>query len=216
MSLLKLIRQDSYHFLLAAELIFFLLLPFIPKGVWYSGPLVSTGMAIILIAGINTLKKESLKRYGWVSAVIFVILNFTHNLLPLPQLYFTSFMFFFGLLALVEAGIVHMLLWSKSVKPSFIIGSVAGYLLISLNLAFFVVAADGLAADNVLTKSIEELGFNGILYYSLVTTTTIGFGDISPVHPFVQMVSTLAGVLAQFYIAVVVAVIVSKLLNKKN
>ena len=170
MKLIKLIRQDSYYFLLAAELVFFLALPFMPQNVWYSGPIISAGLAIILIAGINTLETKRIHRLGWTITLVFVLLSLTHNLYPLPSLFFLSFLVFFGLFVLVEIGIVRMLLWAKSIKPSFVIGSLAGYLLISLNLAFFVIAADGLFAGDVLSKSIEELGFHGILYYALVTS----------------------------------------------
>ncbi|MBM4153061.1 MAG: two pore domain potassium channel family protein, partial [Kiritimatiellaceae bacterium] len=53
-------------------------------------------------------------------------------------------------------------------------------------------------------------------YFSLVTMTTIGYGDIAPLNPFVRMVAVMAGVLSQFYMAVVVAVIVGRLMSQAD
>ena len=214
MRLFKLLQQDKYHILLASLLVFFLSIAAITKDTWYTKLIISLGLAIILVAGINTLQKRSLKRLGWVVAILFVTLNIIHNIHPIPFLHLTSFLLFIGLLSFVEIGIIRMLILAKSVKPSFIIGSIAGYLLISLNLAFFILTIDGVILGHALSVPIREIGFHGILYHALITTTTVGFGDVVPAHPFVQMVSALAAVLAQFYIAVVVAVIVSKLLRR--
>jgi len=46
--------------------------------------------------------------------------------------------------------------------------------------------------------------------------TTIGYGDIAPLNPFVRMVAVMAGVLSQFYMAVVVAVIVGRLMSQAD
>ena len=47
------------------------------------------------------------------------------------------------------------------------------------------------------------------LYFSMVTLTTIGYGGIAPVNPFVRIVAGFEGMSGIFYIAVVVARIVS-------
>ena len=43
------------------------------------------------------------------------------------------------------------------------------------------------------------------LYYSLVTMTTLGYGDIVPTTPTARVLSTLQAVIGQIYIAVLVA-----------
>ena len=46
------------------------------------------------------------------------------------------------------------------------------------------------------------------LYYSFVTLTTLGFGDISPISSVAQTVSYLEAVTGAVYLAVLVAVLV--------
>lgn len=45
----------------------------------------------------------------------------------------------------------------------------------------------------------------GHLYYSLVTLTTVGYGDITPIKPFSAMVSSMEALVGQLYVAIVVA-----------
>lgn len=50
---------------------------------------------------------------------------------------------------------------------------------------------------------------NDMLYFSLVTLATVGYGDILPAGPSMRMLATLEAIAGQFYVAVVVAVFVS-------
>jgi hypothetical protein len=47
-----------------------------------------------------------------------------------------------------------------------------------------------------------------LIYYSFVTLTTAGFGDITPVAPSARTLSWLEAMVGQFYIAVLVASLV--------
>ena len=49
---------------------------------------------------------------------------------------------------------------------------------------------------------------NDFIYYSFVTLTTVGYGDITPVSPPARTLSWLEAMMGQFYIAVLVAFLV--------
>ena len=51
-----------------------------------------------------------------------------------------------------------------------------------------------------------DIAFN---YYSFVTIATLGYGDITPRYPLAQMLSSIEAVIGQFYVAIVVAWLVS-------
>lgn len=53
---------------------------------------------------------------------------------------------------------------------------------------------------------IADIIFN---YYSFVTIATLGYGDISPRSPLAQMLASIEAVIGQFYVAIVVAWLVS-------
>ena len=48
-----------------------------------------------------------------------------------------------------------------------------------------------------------------LLYFSLVTLSTIGYGDIVPLHGEVRMLAALEGVTGVLYVAITVALLVS-------
>ena len=61
-----------------------------------------------------------------------------------------------------------------------------------------------------LPQSGAEFGSGAaLLYYSFTTLTTVGFGDIVPVHPLVRGLSNLESVIGQLYPATLLARLVS-------
>lgn len=48
-----------------------------------------------------------------------------------------------------------------------------------------------------------------LIYYSLVTISTVGYGDVLPVSPAARSLATIEAVVGQFYVAVVVATFVA-------
>jgi hypothetical protein len=48
-----------------------------------------------------------------------------------------------------------------------------------------------------------------LMYYSLVTISTVGYGDVLPVSPAARTIATIEAVAGQFYVAVVVATFVA-------
>jgi hypothetical protein len=55
-----------------------------------------------------------------------------------------------------------------------------------------------------------------LLYFSLVTLSTIGYGDIVPVHPEVRMLAALEGLVGVLYIAITVAILVSTFRQRRD
>jgi hypothetical protein len=56
-----------------------------------------------------------------------------------------------------------------------------------------------------------------LMYFSLITMTTIGYGDITPVSPPARVLSALQGVVAQLYVAIIVARLVGmELANRRS
>jgi len=56
---------------------------------------------------------------------------------------------------------------------------------------------------------IPRYEISTLLYFSLVTIASVGYGGIAPVNPYVRMVAAFEGVAGIFYVAIVVARLVS-------
>ena len=55
---------------------------------------------------------------------------------------------------------------------------------------------------------------DGLLYYSYITLSTIGYGDVLPVNAIAQKAAILIGFMGQFYLAIVSAIVVGKYINQ--
>ena len=207
-------KLDRYYLLLAAQIFFITVFPLLEPAGDLSVAFGAIGLSLVLFAGLNTLRiRRRYYRYALGVAVLFVLLNVYLQFSDFPVLFAVTFVIFLILFVLVDVGIVKMLIYSKEIRRTFIVGSMAGYLMMAISLAFFIVVVGRFDAD-ALSRPFSEHGFGGALYFSLATITTIGYGDIVPVNPLVRTASVMAGVFAQFYMAVVVAVIVGKLMAK--
>jgi hypothetical protein len=67
----------------------------------------------------------------------------------------------------------------------------------------FALPAPGAAGDELDRREVQ------LMYFSFVTIATLGYGDITPQLPLAQMLAVLEAVLGQFYVAVVIAWLVS-------
>ena len=105
---------------------------------------------------------------------------------------------------------------AKKVSAGIILGSVAGYLLLGLAFSIFVMfimqndpgafsSQPGQAVEN--GKNMQQ----GVpLYFSFVTLATLGYGDILPLKAYTRSLAEFIAVSGQFYIAVIVALLVGK------
>jgi hypothetical protein len=94
-----------------------------------------------------------------------------------------------------------------------IFGAVCAYLLIGFlfaNFYAFILLADPDAfsvTENLSTRLAErEPGMGGILtYFSFVTQTTLGYGDITPVSPAARTLAWIQALVGQLYLAITIA-----------
>lgn len=90
-------------------------------------------------------------------------------------------------------------------------GAIAVYLLIAVGFATLYATAEILSPNSfqgVRPAKGDDFG-SSFLYFSLVTQTTVGYGDIVPLHPGARSMATLQSICGQFYIAILVSRLVS-------
>lgn len=93
-------------------------------------------------------------------------------------------------------------------------GSIAGFLLTAnLFTALYTTASIVIGPE---AFSIPIVDMESLNHFSLITITTVGYGDIAPVHPFVRSLSNLEAVIGQLYPAVLIARLISLEKPKKN
>ena len=67
-----------------------------------------------------------------------------------------------------------------------------------------------------MTEMVSPLRNPDWIYFSFVTITTLGYGDITPVTQTAKTLSFTEAIVGQFYIAVLVAGLVSAYISTKK
>lgn len=116
------------------------------------------------------------------------------------------------LLGLLAAGILRYAFGHRTLSSDGIFATVAVYLLIGIFFAQLYVLLAGWNPGSfnfdVTGRAPHVLQAN-LLYFSLVTLATVGYGDIVPVSDTARSLAVLEATVGQFYVAVIVAVFVS-------
>ena len=118
-------------------------------------------------------------------------------------------------LVFVAAMILRSILTQGNISLDSIFGTVCAYMLLGMAWGTFysaieVVKPNSFQASGELAEALKLPGTREpvLIYYSFVTLTTVGYGDITPVSPPARTLSWLEAMMGQFYIAVLVASLV--------
>lgn len=151
---------------------------------------------------------------GLVIATVFVaaiIISLDKAELDFILLLLMLFFFLFTLrLAAQQA------LFTKEVTLNSIIGSICIYLLLGLiwvMLYLLLAEFSPQSFSGVEIRSWQE-NFPKFIYFSFVSLTTLGFGDILPVSPLARFLVYMEAVFGAFYMAIVVSSLVSSGINR--
>jgi len=113
---------------------------------------------------------------------------------------------FFGI---TVAGLFSYIKNARAIRDSHLYTAVSIYLL--LGMQWFALYS---AIDVFYPDAIRQVGGGAdrhgeLLYFSLVTLSTIGYGDVVPINGEVRMLAALEGLSGVLYVAITVAVLVS-------
>lgn len=220
-------RQHRFGILLVILLVLLagppILLGFGVSARWFDGVLL-----LMLLAAILTL---GTRRRNMVSALILgvptiVLLFLGHGTLRgnvsahiLFAGHICAILFFFGASAMIVRSLFH----GRAIPLDAILGAVCGYLFLGLAWSVLFAMIETFRPGSfhispalVAPASPEQATLARpqpyvLLYYSFVTLTTIGYGDVTPISPGMRTCSWIEAVMGQFYLAIIVAGMVSTL-----
>ena len=88
-----------------------------------------------------------------------------------------------------------------------IVGAICIYILIGLVWSFAYLIAEEIfpGSFNGLTGTSWQTNIDDVLYYSMVTLTTLGYGDITPLQPLTRFLAFMEAITGIFFTTVLVA-----------
>jgi hypothetical protein len=197
-----------------------ILLGFGLSAAWFDGL-----MALLLVAAILSLCFERHQRlFALLLGIPTVLLSVGGHALPgqvgVPVLlagHLCEVLFLLGASVLI----VKSLFSAPTLRFDSILGAVCGYLFLGLGWAVLYSVIEGfrpgsfeispkLVTGDEAARPLPQV----LTYFSFVTLTTVGYGDISPVSPAARTLAWIEAITGQFYLAVIVAGLVSVLAAK--
>jgi hypothetical protein len=147
---------------------------------------------------------------GVVLALPTLAFNMSRELLDIHTSVYLSYLLYVVFFAYIQVFLLRYFLATRTVTADMIFAAMCAYIIVGLAWMFiyacielrvpgsFVVAQTGASPSDMIQ-------FN---YFSFVTLTTLGYGDVTPVSDFARSWAMVEAILGQFYLAVVLARIV--------
>ena len=110
------------------------------------------------------------------------------------------------------------LLSSTAIELDRVIAGVCGYLILALLFADIYSVIGHFSPEAILYSSGEPVSKTdgSLVYFSLVTLTTLGYGDITPTIPLARILAALEAAIGTLYLAVLIASLMSGLRRRRD
>jgi hypothetical protein len=202
----------SIALFLGALIVMFLSLPFITEFA-YGNVVASLLMTVVLLSAVLAVggRRKSLI-WGIILVTPAIIAQWLRHFYPsinrgfgvIPGIVFVLY---------IILHLFNFIFRTRKVTGEVLCASIANYLLMGLAWSFaYVLIADFIPDAFVFTvgpATAQKMeGFTSI-YFSFVTLSTIGYGDIVAVSPFARMLAITEATTGMFYVAILISRLVS-------
>lgn len=172
------------------------------------GVLVQGAFTATLLVSLWTLADA---RRLFVAAVVLALASLTGTVLLLgfgiDSAGYLSIVTLLAFCAMTLVFALRNVLVGGAVDANRLVGAVCVYLLAGIALSML-----NLLIADLLPGSFAGLGdrtdAGELIYYTFVTMTTLGYGDVVPVRPLARTLGYLTAVAGQFYIAILVGLLI--------
>ena len=213
-------RQTNFFYLLIALLLVLISIPLADDlGVANERWVRAVVFSGLLVIGIRSLKGGG--RYftiGIAFAVVGVVLNIFAANIGSVAIHFSSSLALIGFLAVAISYTLQQVLFGTEISVDRLVGAICVYLLLGVIWAMLYSLTDLLRPDSFAGfLPGNDLGWDSEwFYFSFVTMTTLGYGDILPISATARGLAYLQAVIGQFYIAILVAGLVGAYVGNRQ
>ncbi|NVO20944.1 MAG: two pore domain potassium channel family protein [Bacteroidetes bacterium] len=208
-----------YEFLLVALLLLIFDKIFFPNNDIYLKFVWPVNMILISVAcfGIFIEHNRNVKKVRNLLSSISIAMPFSFIFLATQYWFIQVLTIFFVIYySFIFAEVMFQITKANEVRLNVIIGSFCGYMLLSMIALFTYIFVEynfphsfhGISTGN------PPLVYNELSYFSFITLTSIGFGDMYPITDMSRLITAFFGMAGQFYMVAVVGIIISKFSSK--
>jgi hypothetical protein len=207
-------REDFKYPLFLTALVAFLFLPSLVResrsdligDILFVSFIIST---LFLISADSKI----VRAFTWVVGMIGITAEIILFFRPLSDNFQILFMlFFFVYFIILFSELIGQIFKSKLITLNVVLGAFTGYIMIGI-VGYFLFRIIFLL--NPESFPISEDSSRDLIYFSFITLTTIGYGDISPITESARNFAVILGLVGQFYNTVIIAIIIGKFLQRE-
>jgi hypothetical protein len=198
------IRIGRFLFLLISIVLMFVLRPFLEGFIRISYLMDVFFTAIFLSAVYAVSQKKSIFIVALLIALLTVVLLWLTPLTNISSFGIAGNILGSLFLAFTAIMILSYLFREDQITGDMIMGAICVYFLFGLIWAFVYSTLEILQPGS-FQMSQEQVGQTAFTYYSYVTLTTLGYGDITPISTPARSLALLEAMMGQLYLAVLVA-----------
>lgn len=189
----------KYGTLLVALLTVYFVIPFLGGS---STSLPAFRFALLAVMFLCVLSVAKHRSVLWLAIVLALISELTLGLMPEVRP-FVQMAFF----VLCSGVVLSDVITGEEASTDKVLGALCGYMLIGI---LFALIYSWMEQSDPGCFSMEGgSDFSDFIYFSIVTLSTLGYGDIVPMSSQARALVSLEVLLGQFYLAVVVARLVA-------
>jgi uncharacterized membrane protein len=177
------------------------------------------GASSLLAVGIWSLRGAGRLFFAGMFVVIAgIILNILSITREDDTLRIIALLALFVFLLLVTFNTLRQVAVGNDISPNRIVGAISVYLLLGVmwSIGYGLIEYAQPGSFKGLTELLSPLWSPDWIYYSFVTITTLGYGDITPLTQTARSLSYAEAIVGQFYIAVLVAGLVSAYISTRQ
>ncbi len=168
----------------------------------------------ILIYFTSAMSIQSLNRKFFILVWVTMGLQVISQIFDFPQILISlqiiNIIFFSAIVSLLISRIAR----AKKISEAVIFESINGYLLLGVMFAAMISLMHRIEPGSFSFSNVEVVKNNEFIYFSFVTLTTLGYGDVLPVLPFAKSLTVLISVVGQLYLTIIIALLVGKYSNQ--
>jgi len=175
-------------------------------------------LSFALLAGILALQKRAVRQFGILLVTTTIAFRAAAVFGDAPWLIVGDTLFTLASLVALILIVFRQVSEEGPVSGHRVRGAIALYLLIAVLFAFLYGLTEELVPGAFAMSASPGGATRGetFYYFSIVTLTTVGFGDITAVHPFVRSLVMLEALTGQLYPAILLARLVTLQLETRR
>jgi voltage-gated potassium channel len=210
------VTKWRFQLLLVVLLSLYAVVPFL-EGRWFSD-LVGTAVTVFAVASVS--EKRGLLAVFSLLAVAIIAGTWYAHWFPGYSIALSVHLLGVLFLALVVVAILAHVFKSTRITRETIAGAVCAYLLIGAMWAHVFSVIENVSPNSFADNSIEAYAASGpepmrnradrFTYFSFVTLTTLGYGDITPMTRAAKNLAALEAIFGQLYLAILIARLVGQ------